>query len=219
MILLLLTFLAFSKASLGDVICEGEPFETCPRPTLFTTVPVSKTEYDELCPDLRDYIACLGRLETNCTTKFFTSPEDYTNVLTAFSEFCEDGSLLNIIFTENLKCLNESLGSDICRVQANAAASTFEDLTSVVTDTEVEIPYIGSPCLYESFLTACIADEISKNCGSLVKDASLEMVQRSYLIQEACSVEEVTNILENGDLVLLTPSYQQILDDVLERME
>ncbi|GBN81966.1 hypothetical protein AVEN_228253-1, partial [Araneus ventricosus] len=71
----------------------------------------------------------------------------------------------------------------------------------------------------ESLLAACIADEISKNCGSLVKDAAREMVQRSYLIQEACSVEDIINILENGGLVSLTPSYRQILEDVLRQMD
>ncbi|GBN72687.1 hypothetical protein AVEN_97050-1 [Araneus ventricosus] len=147
MILFLLAFLAFSKASLGDVICDGDPFEICPRPKLFTAVPTSKTEYDDLCPYLRDYVLCLGRLEKDCTTKFFATPEEYTSVVTAFSEFCEEGSLLNLIVTENLKCLNESLGSEFCRVQANTAATTFEELMSVVTETEAEIPYVGSLCL------------------------------------------------------------------------
>ncbi|XP_055949813.1 uncharacterized protein LOC129984067 [Argiope bruennichi] len=218
MILFLLAFLTLSKASLGDVICQEDIFESCPRPKLFSMVPVDKAEYDALCPFLKDYIMCLGRFQKDCTTKFFATPEEYTSILTAFSEFCEEGSLLNIIVTENLKCLNESLGNSFCTVQANTMATTFEDLLSVVTETDAEIPHVGSVCLRESFLVACTADEIAAKCSSLVKDAALEMIQRSYLIQEACSLEDIINILENGSLVELTPSYQEILNNALEQM-
>ncbi|GIY42073.1 uncharacterized protein CEXT_508691 [Caerostris extrusa] len=154
MLILVLFLSVLSKVTTGERFCDESPFITCPHPKLFTTIPTSVTVYNDLCPELKYYIQCLGKYQVKCggTFEFFKSDEEYESLVSAFSEFCEEGALLNIIATENLKCLNESFSANHCPEEMDTFLTVFQN--SFLDDPEIiiDFPHTWKNCLEETFL-------------------------------------------------------------------
>ncbi|GBN92130.1 hypothetical protein AVEN_240042-1 [Araneus ventricosus] len=203
MLLFALSVLLIAKVTLGEIDCETDLFVNCERPKVFNQIPREVSEFNDSCVETKSYLRCAKEYRDECGKDgriLFRSPGLFDDTYNTVSDVCEEGTLLNSVATENLKCFNETFGKTKCR---QGAAEFVEPLERRIRENE-ELEYTFSfLCLRETHTTDCVLRALSDNCGKLVEEASLEFVRRSKSLEYACSVrgaQSVLDELENFDL-------------------
>ncbi|GFS43384.1 uncharacterized protein TNIN_317151 [Trichonephila inaurata madagascariensis] len=184
-----------AKVALGAVSCTDDPLDKCGDPVMFERIPVSALEFEELCPEIPKYAKCLREYDLSCPgdddEKFFTD-EEYTSVHDLFTVLCNPESLLHKVVAENIKCLNETFKNTMCVEDVGPVIEPYKDPESYKMPDKIK-------CLRDVSVGSCLATDISKNCNSAAKDAAVEILRRSYYVQEFCSVESAKELLEEMD--------------------
>ncbi|GBO33230.1 hypothetical protein AVEN_115882-1, partial [Araneus ventricosus] len=114
----------------GEIDCDKYRHEQCLRPKLFSEIPREVDVFNALCPDMLTYIKCSEEYDMKCEEekhRRFADPERYANFRSVFGEICEEGSALNEVATNNLKCFNETFSNTNCRLDLLAFMDSFKE--------------------------------------------------------------------------------------------
>ncbi|GIX77692.1 uncharacterized protein CDAR_68241 [Caerostris darwini] len=211
-------FSAVSTVALGDINCSEHPLDSCPYPELFRQIPATVTEYNELCRGPENFIKCLGQYEKTCGTEnfhsVFQSQDHYENLQTVFAELCDEGTMLNDVITENLRCLNNTISSRTC--SRDCSLHTFyssEDITMLDGDTFAL--RLKITCLCGLYDIACITAELSENCGALVKEIAYDLIRQTYFVEYVCSERHIKELFEDAKLYSMIKIYDDFLYNVM----
>ncbi|GBO33485.1 hypothetical protein AVEN_55548-1, partial [Araneus ventricosus] len=71
--------------------------------------------------ETKSYLRCAKEYQDECGTgriTLFRSRDLFEGTYNTISDVCEEGTLLNSVATENLKCFNETFGKTKCRQEA-----------------------------------------------------------------------------------------------------
>ncbi|PRD23389.1 UNVERIFIED_CONTAM: hypothetical protein NCL1_46481 [Trichonephila clavipes] len=218
--ILILTFTVCAKVTLGEISCSEEWYNLCEPPDLFEGIPVSPGEFANMCPQLLTYIKCLKEYEDACKEanfSFFTK-EEYEGMVSAFSELCDPESLLNAVVVDHLQCLNETFSNTLCVEESEVSLVNYKE---PISDTPIEEGFkIPSHiyCLRDILITSCIVNDISKNCGELMKGATLEILRGSLYLQQSCSFSDAKRILDQMDDFELKQRTKDYVIEVLSKL-
>ncbi|KAF8774746.1 hypothetical protein HNY73_017265 [Argiope bruennichi] len=208
----ILPFLLLVKATLGETECSQNPFEFCSHPKLFHMIPQTVSKYNKLCPDLPKYIECLKRFQVTCeAVVFFDSDEEYEKLHDFYSELCEEGSLLNTIITENLKCLNKTFDSSLCSDETQTLLHEFKSRDSPNGGDL----FMDFECLKSVYGAACMTANLSKKCGAIVKEAAYDVIRRSNFLQYSCPTQLGKRLLDDPRTTELQTKYQDFFYTLL----
>ncbi|GBN72685.1 hypothetical protein AVEN_97048-1 [Araneus ventricosus] len=78
--------------------CSKNPFEKCRYPKLFTMIPDSITDFNAVCPELKNYVVCLKEYEDSCgngSNIIFDPKEVYESLYHIFTALCDERTLMN----------------------------------------------------------------------------------------------------------------------------
>ncbi|GBL78312.1 hypothetical protein AVEN_82057-1 [Araneus ventricosus] len=101
---------------------------------------------------MKSHLRCIKEFQDDCGTDrvvFFETPEIFEATYDTFSEICEEGTLLNTVATENLKCFNETFGKTRCFEESDQFLEPF--IKEVRENEELE-PKFSYSCLTLSYL-------------------------------------------------------------------
>ncbi|GFR31029.1 uncharacterized protein TNCT_471051, partial [Trichonephila clavata] len=204
----------------GEISCSEEWYNLCEPPDLFEGIPVSPSEFTAMCPQLLDYIKCLKEYEDTCkdaNLNFFTK-EEYEGMVSAFSELCNPESLLNAVVVDHLQCLNDTFSNTLCVEESEVSLTDYkEPISDKPIEEEFTIPS-HVYCLRDILITSCIVNDISKNCGELMKDATIEILRGSFYLQQSCSFSDAKRLLEQMDDFELKQSIKDYIIGVLSKL-
>ncbi|GFQ99682.1 uncharacterized protein TNCT_221191 [Trichonephila clavata] len=207
-------FMAVSaKVALGAVTCTDDPVDKCGEPVMFERIPISAQEFEELCPEIPEYAKCLREYDLSCPDdddEFFTD-EEYASVHDLFTELCFPESLLHKAVSENLQCFNETFKNTMCGVDVGPLIEPYTEPESDKMPDRIK-------CLEDVLMATCVVNGISKNCNSAAKDAAVEILQRSYAVQEFCNVENVKELLDEIDDFQLNEESKQLVIIALRKL-
>ncbi|CAL1296987.1 unnamed protein product [Larinioides sclopetarius] len=208
MLLLVISMLLIAKVTLEEIDCKLKPFENCKRPKVFKAIPREISDFNDRCVETKSYLRCTKNWQDTCGTQLivlFQEPDLFEAGYNTVSEICEEGTLLNTVATENLKCFNETFGKTRCSEEAE---EFLEPLMKRREDEEYVVEENGyifiSMCLREVHITECVLRALSLNCGKLVEEAMREVIRRIKSLEYSCSVEDAQAVLEklnNLDLI------------------
>ncbi|CAL1296978.1 unnamed protein product [Larinioides sclopetarius] len=195
----------------------------CPRPKIFREIPREKAVFNAQCPDMAKSVKCLEEYDMTCTGeehRRLMEPERYANIISVLSEICEEGSTLNEVAISNLKCFNETFSNTSCKLERE----DFIDSSWVVVPFKNSTGYHSFLperiyCIAELRLLACILENITRNCGLRVRDATLEFLQRTSFALDRCPLESRETLLEDIDTFDLTEGQKSFAISELERMK
>ncbi|CAL1296988.1 unnamed protein product [Larinioides sclopetarius] len=217
-LLLSLSVLLIVKVTLGEIDCKKGPFKQCKRPKMFDEIPTEVSDFNELCAETKSYLRCTKDYQDECGTKLITlyhSPGIFEASYNTISDACEDGTLLNLVATENLKCFNETFGKTNCRVEAGVFVEPI--MKREREDENYEYTF-GLFCLDETHATDCVVRAVLENCGEIAGEATYEFIRRSKTLEYACSVEEAQAVLEALENLDLSEDKKKSMSVLLEKM-
>ncbi|CAL1301234.1 unnamed protein product [Larinioides sclopetarius] len=168
---------------------------------------------------LSTFVRCLKDFQDKCdpeSSHIFASEEEYNGMYGVFSEVCEEGTFLNRIATENLRCFNQTFQTTSCPEKMKAITGPYR---SPRVNTEDEDDYtlpIDIMCLQDILESNCIAADIGKNCGKEALEATMEFFRRTFYIQETCGKRNAETLLRGVDAFNLDQEQKAIVIATLE---
>ncbi|XP_055949810.1 uncharacterized protein LOC129984064 [Argiope bruennichi] len=219
-VLLVSSVLLIVRATLGEIDCENSPFVHCEVPKSFKELLQDISEFRVHCSETKSYLRCAKEYQDKCGTtriELFRSEDLFEATYNAISEVCEEGTLLNIVAIENLKCFNDTFSKTECRKEA---AEFSEPLIERLNeDPEFEHQNtLDIFCLEETLSTSCVLRALSENCGKLVEEATLEFIRLSKSLEYACSVEGTKSVLEQLDSLDLNEEKKKSVIQLLQKL-
>ncbi|GIY59276.1 uncharacterized protein CDAR_258341 [Caerostris darwini] len=202
----------------ADIDCSQSPFNRCIYPKLFQMIPDSKIEYDKICPELKNYVLCLKEYQDTCVTEnkvIFDREEIYHSIYNLFSELCDEGTVLNAVVTENLRCFNRTFSSTRCFESTNEVVSSYVSSKASALEGESHYNSVQFQCLKDILDVGCVIEDIYKNCGALAKVATLEFIHRSYFFEYSCSANDAKLIIRRINNYEMSEDQLEFLTFVL----
>ncbi|GBM90963.1 hypothetical protein AVEN_275245-1 [Araneus ventricosus] len=218
MFLLAFSVLLIARVTLGENDCGFHRFSLCERPEEMKAIPREVPDFNNYCVAMKSHLRCIKEFQDDCGTDrvvFFETPEIFEATYDTFSEICEEGTLLNTVATENLKCFNETFGKTRCHEESDQFLEPF--IKEVRENEELE-PKFSYSCLKSALVYDCVLSAISDNCGQLVGEAALEVLRRSKTLENACSVRGAKSVLDELDNLDLSEGKKRSLTQLLEKL-
>ncbi|GBM90956.1 hypothetical protein AVEN_275239-1 [Araneus ventricosus] len=168
--------------------------------------------------ETKSYLRCTKEYQDECGTgriTLFRSQDLFEGTYNTISDVCEEGTLLNSVAIENLKCFNETFGKTKCREEA---VEFVEPLVKRFREDEEYEYTISLFCLEEAHATDCVLRALSENCGKLVEEATLEFVRRSKSLEYTCTVEGAQSVLDELENLDLSEDKKRSVALLLEKL-
>ncbi|CAL1301229.1 unnamed protein product [Larinioides sclopetarius] len=147
---------------------------------------------------------------------FFQSQDYYDGIYGAFSDLCEEGTSLNTIVNNHLKCFNETFSKTSCPEKMRVVTGPYRKVEKRTEDEyEYTLP-IEIMCLQDILESSCVAAEIKENCGQAALEATLEFLRRTSYVEEICGKRNAEYLLQNLDEFILTKEQKELLIVTLE---
>ncbi|GBN64969.1 hypothetical protein AVEN_179150-1 [Araneus ventricosus] len=216
--LLSLSVLLIAKVTLAKIDCEIGPFESCGSPKVFNEFPGEVSEFYDSCVETKSYFRCINEFQVKCgmeRMEVFPTPDLFEDTYGTISEICEEGTLLNTIVTDNLKCFNETFGKTKCREEAD---EFVEPLVRRIRENEGIAYKLSSFCLEEVLISECALHAVSENCGKLLEETTLEIIRRLKTLDYGCSVREAQSVLDELDTLDLSEDKKRAVNLLLEKI-
>ncbi|CAL1296995.1 unnamed protein product [Larinioides sclopetarius] len=165
---------------------------------------------------MKSYLRCLKEWQDECGQEyrvvFFGTTEIFQANYDTLTEICEEGTLLNAVATENLKCVNETFSRTRCHEEAGEVVESF--IKRVRENEEFEHP-LSVFCLRSTLVSECVLRAISDNCGHFAGEMVLEALRRSQAIENDCSVRGAQLVLDELDNLDLSDYQKRSLNRIL----
>ncbi|CAL1296994.1 unnamed protein product [Larinioides sclopetarius] len=215
MILLAFSVLLISKVTFGKINCK----DICERSERTKVVPREVSDFKDYCVEMKSYLRCLKEWQDECGQEyrvvFFGTTEIFQANYDTLTEICEEGTLLNAVATENLKCVNETFSRTRCHEEAGEVVESF--IKRVRENEEFEHP-LSVFCLRSALATDCVLRAMSDNCGKTLEDAALEAIHRSKYLKHACTEMDARSDLDTLDNLDLNDDKKRSVSLLLSKL-
>ncbi|XP_035211339.1 uncharacterized protein LOC118185570 [Stegodyphus dumicola] len=187
-------------------ICKTDPNKACLSGLRELDFPETEKDLEKICPLIEDYIKCLGRYDEMCSTKLFSLPGQYGNILSLVDDICNKDSQFHKAIVEGLPCIGHGIinrNATCFNSQEELLNSYFEHLHSEDREVDSKEEHTKHMCLRFLHEVSCVGEYISKGCTTSGRDAFLDGMRRIGLPFERCShdiIRDLSSTAEKLDL-------------------
>jgi hypothetical protein len=216
------SFLLFQVFTTAENICDKIPTTNCGQDDLTFEMPNDGQEFDSVCSGYVKYVECLRTYEKTCPDGlyilFFTSG-DSLMMYSLVEEICQNNTKLHSELMDHMACIKKVTKSkvDDCTSMGNLKSDEYleflkKEINNGGLDLETVMAdyFVLPPCLRLSYTTSCTLLQIENNCGSSASRITMEMLQRSTFLLQACKDEDLTK-LRKGFVDFLKSSDESLV--------
>ncbi|CAL1296990.1 unnamed protein product [Larinioides sclopetarius] len=174
--------------------------------------------HDSALRETKSYYRCTRQYQDECGTgriTLYDSPGLFEATYDTISDVCEDGTLLNLVVTENLKCFNDTFGKTNCLEEAEDFVTP---LIERLREDKNHENTVSISCLEEIHSSDCVLRAVFENCGKIVGEATYEIILRSKTIEYSCKVAEAQSVLDAMENLDLSEDKKQSFTALLEKL-
>ncbi|CAL1296998.1 unnamed protein product [Larinioides sclopetarius] len=201
--------------SLGKINCK----DICERSERSKAVPREVSDFKDYCVEMKSHLRCLKEWQDECGQEyrvvFFETTEIFEATYNILTEICEEGTLLNTVATENLKCVNKTFSRTRCHEEAEEIVEPF---IKRVRENEEFKHSLSVFCLRSALVTDCALRAMSDNCGKTLEDAALETLYRSKYLKHACIEMDARSDLDALDNLDLSEDKKRSVSLLLAKL-
>ncbi|KAG8199063.1 hypothetical protein JTE90_021075 [Oedothorax gibbosus] len=214
--------LLYANGINGEDVCETNPSSLCDLHD--QPLPENVEEFKEYFRVLLEYIDCLKNYEEKCDgkpgVKQVFHKEEYESIRSLIVDISTEGTPLSSVVFENFHCLRYRFTSYY--PECEGFKETIETAYRDRNVTSFSKAKYGEPskkemCLNYLSVMGCLVNTSTKRCGAAVKEPVIDIIIRTYFIQNMCSVQDIHELrrdledfqLDDPNKAALRESFRQ----------
>ncbi|XP_055949811.1 uncharacterized protein LOC129984065 [Argiope bruennichi] len=180
-------------------ICNERVSSVCLSSSSRPSFPETEEELEKVCQILLTAFRCVRNYAERCEieTAEVKEIETFSEALT---EICREDTLLHSNVVQNLPCLKDIFQHAEQQCQGftrNAINHLYEQVMNAGNaNGDENHVYRVFDCLFVSIQAHCFVTQTVEKCGSRAKDAVLEIMEKSRLVDEECPGSVQKEVLE-----------------------
>ncbi|KFM59591.1 hypothetical protein X975_20057, partial [Stegodyphus mimosarum] len=209
-------------------MCDLGPFKKCNQMGNVDSFPDTEEGLAEVCPLFKEYIGCLNAYDQSCDVTIFSNPGQYESLIGVTDEVCDKDSHLHRVFLESIPCYKRKLKSfrKTCP-SANLLFTALQlydiqnPIAEIIDGPEIESMRFWklNSCLFAISKISCLADYAAAECTNDAREATVDIVRRSYFLDDECPQGYAETLLSIVPELDVEESLKQTLSRTLEGLK